>query len=110
MAYKYNCEEQYKQQCAFHHNDNDKHNSNKETSLFKRAQGVVCEHNTNKFKNFNKITERKQDGIWNGYNDSDGSANASHVAHKGLSELYNDLDCTLDSLKQLCMDYDGIVS
>ena len=40
----------------------------------------------------------------------DGSANASHVAHKGLSELYNDLDCTLDSLKQLCMDYDGIVS
>jgi len=42
----------------------------------------------------------------------DGSANASHVAHKGLSELYNDLDCTLqlDSLKQLCMDYDGTVS
>ena len=39
----------------------------------------------------------------------DGSANASHVAHKGLSELYDDLDCTLDSLKQLCMDYDGIV-
>ena len=35
----------------------------------------------------------------------DGSANASHVAHKGLSELYNDLDCTLqlDSLKQLCV-------
>ena len=40
----------------------------------------------------------------------DGSANTSHVAHKGLRELYSDLDCTLDNLKQLCMDYDGIVS
>ena len=39
-----------------------------------------------------------------------GSANTSHLAHKGLSKLYDDLDCTLDSLKQLCMDYDGIVS
>ena len=39
----------------------------------------------------------------------DGNANTSHVAHKSLSELYSNLDCTLDSLKQLCMDYDGIV-
>jgi len=46
---KNSCEEQYKQQCAFDQNENDKHNSCKETSLFKRVQGVVCEHNTNKF-------------------------------------------------------------